>query len=79
MPQVEPMPELPDLAILADALHAGLVGRPVVATDVAQPLVMRATSAELGALEGQVLRSVRRRGKFLLFGLDWTGSSSIRC
>ena len=70
MPQVEPMPELPDLAILADALHAGLVGRPVVATDVAQPLVMRATSAELGALEGQVLRSVRRRGKFLLFGLD---------
>ena len=64
------MPELPDLAILADALHAGLVGRAIVATDVVQPLVMRATSAELVALEGQVLRSVRRRGKFLVFDLD---------
>jgi formamidopyrimidine-DNA glycosylase len=64
------MPELPDLAILADALHAGLAGRPVVSTEVVQPLVMRATSAELAALEGQVLRSVRRRGKFLLFDLD---------
>ncbi len=64
------MPELPDLAILADVLHAALAGRPVVATDVAQPLVMRATSAELAALEGQALRSVRRRGKFLLFDLE---------
>lgn len=64
------MPELPDLAILADALHAGLAGRPVVGSEVVQPLVMRATTAELAGLEGQVLRSVRRRGKFLLFDLD---------
>ncbi|MFN8520461.1 MAG: DNA-formamidopyrimidine glycosylase family protein [Chloroflexota bacterium] len=64
------MPELPDLAILADALHAGLVGRPVVGADVVQPLVMRATTRELAALEGQALRSVRRRGKFLVFEFD---------
>ncbi len=64
------MPELPDLAILADALHAGLAGRTVVGTDVAQPLVMRGTTAELAALEGQELRSVRRRGKYLLLDLD---------
>lgn len=64
------MPELPDLAILADALHAGLAGRRIVGADVAQPLVMRATGAELAALEGQVLGAVRRRGKFLLFDLD---------
>lgn len=64
------MPELPDLAILADALHAGLAGRPVVGSDVLQPLVMRGTTAELGALEGQAVRSVRRRGKFLLVDLD---------
>ncbi len=64
------MPELPDLAILADALHAGLVGRSVVGADVLQPLVMRATSAELAGLEGQAVLSVRRRGKFLLFELE---------
>lgn len=64
------MPELPDLAILADALHAGLAGRPIAGTEVRQPLVMRATGPELAALEGQALRSVRRRGKFLLFDLE---------
>ena len=64
------IPELPDLDILADALHAGLAGRPVVGSDVLQPLVMRGTTAELAALEGQGLRSVRRRGKFLSFDLE---------
>lgn len=64
------MPELPDLAILADALHAGLVGRAVTGADVAQPLVMRGTTPELAALTGQTLRAVRRRGKFLTFDLE---------
>ena len=31
---------------------------------------MRGTAAELAALEGQLLRSVRRRGKFLVFQLE---------
>lgn len=64
------MPELPDLDILADAGHAALVGRPLLTSDVVQPLVMRGTAAELAALQGQVLRSVRRRGKFLVFQFD---------
>ncbi len=64
------MPELPDLDILADALHAGLTGRAVVGSEVTQPLVMRATAAELRALEGQRLVSVRRTGKFLVFQLE---------
>ena len=38
--------------------------------DVVQPLVMRGTAAELAALEGQVLASVRRRGKFLVFQFE---------
>ena len=64
------MPELPDLDILADAAHAALAGRPVTSTSVIQPLVMRATAAELQALGGQVLLGVRRRGKFLVFQFD---------
>jgi formamidopyrimidine-DNA glycosylase len=64
------MPELPDLDILADATHAGLAGRQVVSSRVVQPLVIRGTTAELTALEGQVLGSVRRRGKFLVFQFD---------
>ncbi len=65
-----PMPELPDLDILADASHAALVGRPVAGTTVAQSIVMRGTASEIAALDGQVLRSVRRRGKFLVFQLE---------
>ena len=64
------MPELPDLDILADATHAALAGRRIESSSVVQPLVIRGTTAELKALEGQLLQSVRRRGKFLVFQLD---------
>ena len=64
------MPELPDLAIVADALHAALAGRPVTAVRAPGPLAVRGTPPELEALVGQRLTSVRRRGKLLLVDLD---------
>jgi formamidopyrimidine-DNA glycosylase len=64
------VPELPDLAILADALHAGLAGRALTGRQVKETLVLRATPAELDALTGQRVVSVRRRGKFLTFQLE---------
>jgi formamidopyrimidine-DNA glycosylase len=63
------VPELPDLAIVAEALHASLAGRSVVRAEAPAPLAMRGTPAELAALLGQQLRGVRRRGKFVLFDL----------
>ena len=64
------MPELPDLAVVADALHAALAGRPIVRAESPAPLAVRGTPAELGALVGQSLREVRRRGKFIVFELE---------
>jgi formamidopyrimidine-DNA glycosylase len=64
------VPELPDLAILADAFHAGLAGRALRSLDVRHPFVLRATPPEVEALRGQELRSVRRRGKFLVFSFE---------
>ena len=64
------MPELPDLAVVADALHAALAGRPVTRAEAPAPLAVRGTPAELSALVGQSLRAVHRRGKFVLFDLD---------
>ncbi len=64
------MPELPDLAILADAFQATLVGRPIEALDVSQPLVVRGTPAEAAAMAGQRVEGVTRRGKFLTFQLE---------
>ncbi len=64
------MPELPDMAILADALDEALMGRRMVGAKVPQSLVLRGTPAELAAFAGQLLRSVRRRGKFLVFDFE---------
>ena len=64
------MPELPDLAIVADALHAALAGRSVTSVRAPGPLAVRGTPAELEALVGQRLTSIRRRGKLLLVDLD---------
>jgi formamidopyrimidine-DNA glycosylase len=59
------MPELPDLAILADAFHAGLTGRTVTSIEAPGPLTVRGTPQEMGAFEGQRLERFYRRGKFL--------------
>jgi formamidopyrimidine-DNA glycosylase len=64
------MPELPDLDILADATDAALAGRRLMGVAVSQPLVVRGTPAELEALRGQQLISVKQRGKFLTFEFE---------
>jgi formamidopyrimidine-DNA glycosylase len=64
------VPELPDLTVVADALHAGLAGRPVLSAEAPGPLAVRGTPAELADLEGQRVESIRRRGKFLLIDLE---------
>ena len=64
------MPELPDLAILADAIDTAISGRPIAGVKTPQSLVLRGTPAELAAFEGQHVREVFRRGKFLVFELE---------
>jgi formamidopyrimidine-DNA glycosylase len=64
------VPELPDLTVVADALHAALAGRPVRSAKAPGPLAVRGTPAELAALVGQRVKSIRRRGKFLVIDLD---------
>ena len=64
------MPELHDLTVVADTLHAALAGRAVRLATAPGPLAVRGTPAELAALVGQRVESIRRRGKFLLIDLD---------
>ena len=64
------MPELPDLTVVADALHAALSGRSIASAEAPGPLAVRGTPAELAALVGQRVMDIRRRGKFLLIDLD---------
>jgi formamidopyrimidine-DNA glycosylase len=60
------VPELPDLAVVSEAFHAALAGRPVTSVDAPGPLAVRGTPAELDALVGQRLLELRRRGKYLI-------------
>ena len=64
------MPELPDLDVVADALHAALAGRPVASARAIMPLAVRGTPAELEALAGQRVARVARVGKFLDLRLE---------
>jgi formamidopyrimidine-DNA glycosylase len=64
------VPELPDLAVVSEAFHAALAGRPVISVDAPGPLAVRGTPAELAALVGQPLVDLRRRGKYLIARFD---------
>jgi formamidopyrimidine-DNA glycosylase len=64
------VPELPDLSVVADALHAALSGRAVVGARATMPLAVRGTPAELEALAGQRVVRVARAGKFLDLELE---------
>ena len=64
------MPELPDLTVVAEALHAALVGRSIRLAEAPGPLAVRGTPAELAALVGQRVEAIRRRGKFLRIELE---------
>jgi formamidopyrimidine-DNA glycosylase len=64
------VPELPDLTVVAEALHAALAGRSVRRTEAPGPLAVRGTPAELEGLVGQRVERIARRGKFLLVELD---------
>jgi formamidopyrimidine-DNA glycosylase len=64
------VPELPDLAVVADALHAALAGRAVTFAEAPAPLAVRGTPTELTALVGQRVERISRRGKFVLIDLE---------
>jgi formamidopyrimidine-DNA glycosylase len=64
------VPESPDLAVIAEALHASLADRPIVGAEAPGPLTLRATPADLAALVSQRVVRVTRRGKFLRLDLD---------
>jgi formamidopyrimidine-DNA glycosylase len=64
------MPELPDLTIVAEALHASLAGRSIEKAETLAPLAVRGTPAELAALVGQRVDRIARRGKFLVLDFD---------
>ena len=66
------MPELPEVETVRRGLERQVVGRRVQRVEVGRERVVRRTSREalVDGLAGTVIENVRRRGKYLLLGLD---------
>jgi formamidopyrimidine-DNA glycosylase len=64
------MPELPDVEVYVEALRERLLGRRLVTIRFASPFLLRSVSPPVAETEGRTVRSVRRLGKRIVFGLE---------
>ena len=60
------MPELPEVEVTRRGIEPHLVGRAISAVAVRQPRLRWRVPRAVGALAGREVRSVKRRGKYLL-------------
>ena len=64
------MPELPDITIYIEALSARVVGHTLERVRLASPFLLRSVNPPLSAVEGAVVRGLRRLGKRIVFEFD---------
>ena len=65
------MPELPEVEIVAQGLRSRLIGRRIAGVEVfLEKLARPQPQAIVQNLPGQVVRSIGRKGKLLVWGLD---------
>lgn len=64
------MPELPDVAVYLDALHARIVGRSLTNVLVKSPFVVRTVQPSVASLAGRVVTGLRRIGKQIVIEFE---------
>jgi len=64
------MPELPDVVLYVEHLERRLVGATLMKARVVSPNLLRTAVPPLEAVEGRVVRGVRRMGKRIVVALD---------
>lgn len=64
------MPELPDIIVYLDALTRHVVGRRLERLILHSPFVLRTVDPPIAAIDGQVIRGVRRIGKRIVLAFD---------
>jgi formamidopyrimidine-DNA glycosylase len=64
------MPELPDIAAYLDALESRIVGQSLEKVRLASPFLLRTVQPPIEAIEGHVVRSLRRIGKRIAIEFD---------
>jgi formamidopyrimidine-DNA glycosylase len=64
------MPELPDVLAYISALESRVIGRPLERIRVTSPFLLRTTQPPVTAVEGRVVRELRRIGKRIAVGVE---------
>ena len=64
------MPELPDVVVYLEALGRHIVGRRLDRLTLHSPFVLRTVDPPIDAIQGQVVRGVRRLGKRIVLCFD---------
>jgi formamidopyrimidine-DNA glycosylase len=64
------MPELPDVSAYISALEPRIVGQPLEHVRIANVFLLRTADPPIGAVEGRVVRAIRRVGKRIALGVD---------
>jgi formamidopyrimidine-DNA glycosylase len=65
-----PVPELPDIAAYISALEPRIVDQPLQRVRLASAFLLRTAQPPLAAVEGKIVRQVRRMGKRIVIGLE---------
>ena len=65
-----PMPELPEVETIRRGIEPQVLGVMIVAVIVRRRDLRQPVSTNISAIEGRRVTSVRRRGKYLLLGID---------
>jgi formamidopyrimidine-DNA glycosylase len=64
------MPELPDIAAYITALEPRIVGQPLERVRLQSAFLLRTAQPPLTAVEGRIVRELRRIGKRIAFGVE---------
>ncbi len=64
------MPELPDVVVYLEALSRHIVGRRLDRLTLHSPFVLRTVDPPIDAIQGHIVRGVRRIGKRIVLGFD---------
>ncbi|HUA00996.1 MAG TPA: DNA-formamidopyrimidine glycosylase family protein [Candidatus Aquilonibacter sp.] len=64
------MPELPDIAAYISALETRIVGQSLLHIRLASPFLLRTVQPPASAVEGRVVRELRRIGKRIAIGVE---------
>lgn len=64
------MPELPDITLYLDHLRTRILGKPIVAVEIANPFVLRSVTPPIASVVGRKVVDLRRMGKRIVLGVE---------